>query len=85
MSVPPNRMLDDFRWTWRLRAWKWLHERVNPWAWRLGLEAGWTRNDPGCGLHIRNDHPLWRLNDWLAAHWSEPYLRATVKRSRAVR
>lgn len=67
-------MDDEFRWTLRLRAWKWLHDHVNPWAWRWGLEPGWTRDMPGSGLHIRKDHWTWRLNDWLAHHWTEPWI-----------
>lgn len=59
-------------WPLRILAWKALHNFVNGLAWRFARPPG-----PDWGIADRIDrmHPLWRLNDWLAPHWSDWWLR----------
>lgn len=48
-----------------------LHCRVNRLAWRYACPPG-----PEWGQALRIDHTrwLWRLNDWLAEHWTDEYV-----------
>jgi hypothetical protein len=81
-------------WTPRRRFWKWLHGIVNRLAWRFaapsdhvctevcGLDRGKHPPHWGRGLRIDNDRLLWRLNDWLAPHWSDDWIAWRVAESR---
>lgn len=57
-----------------------LHGVANRLAWRFACPPGpeWGR-----ALRIDKTHPLWRLNDWLASHWTEEYVQQhLIRRTR---
>ena len=58
---PPDKLL-----------WYWLHRIVGRLAWRFARPSGpqW-----GIAMRINHRHPLWRLNDWVAGHWTEWWVR----------
>ena len=70
-----------FRSDWPLDKllWKYAHGFVNDLAWRFARPPGPTW---GMGLRINKRHPLWRLNDWTAKHWSEWWIQRSLERSR---
>lgn len=52
------------RWPLRYRLWALAHSVVNRLAWRFG---GYYADNP--------DSLLWRLNDWVAGHWTDWWVK----------
>jgi hypothetical protein len=68
--------------TRKARAFRLAHGLVNRLAWRFACPPGpqWGR-----ALRIDRAHPLWRLNDWLAAGWTGEYVCVAIERGRRER
>lgn len=69
---------DKIHWTRKMRFWKRIHDIVNGWAWKWARPPG---SPEGLALRIDHDHPLWRLNDWCAAGWSDDWIRQSMRLS----
>lgn len=80
-NSPPGRVRAVMpRWSLRFRVSRMAHLLVNRLAWKFAPPPGPTW---GCGLRVDHSHPLWRLNDWLAAGWLDEYIDAAKARARA--
>lgn len=59
--------MNKVHWTWNKRVWQFLHRVVNRLAWKLVP----TKDH----LDPRNKHWLWRLNNWVANHYTIWYIQ----------
>jgi hypothetical protein len=70
------------KWSLRFRIAIAVHRIVNRLAWRFACPPG---PKLGRALRIDRTHPLWRLNDWTASHWTGEYIRKMQRASREAR
>lgn len=61
-------------WTWDKRLWQKAHMVVNRLAWKFVPTKDYL--DP------RKNHWLWRLNDWVANHYTLWYVKQVTRREK---
>lgn len=67
-----NEVMGTKKWPRKYRFWRFLHVRINDLAHRRVPITGYED-------HIRKQHWLWRLNDWVANHYTGWYASSFMK------
>jgi len=64
------------KWPLKYRFWRFLHKYANILAWKFATPPG---PEWGQALRINHKNLWWRLNDWVADHYTDWYVHEGVK------